>query len=158
MRIAIGADHAGVALKDHVKQVLTSRGIAFDDLGTLTTESVDYPDFAAAVARKVASGEYDRGILTCGSGIGMAIAANKIPGIRAASISDEEGARLSREHNDINVLALGERTGNADTARRIVEIFLDTPFAGGRHQRRVDKINALDRAPLSNRGNSTGKN
>src|SRR5688500_14894 len=144
MRIAIGADHAGVALKDHVKQVLTSRGVAFDDLGTLTTESVDYPDFAAAVARKVASGEYDRGILTCGSGIGMAIAANKIPGIRAASISDEEGARLSREHNDINVLALGERTGNPDTARRIVEIFLDTPFAGGRHQRRVDKINALD--------------
>ena len=144
MRIAIGADHAGVALKDHVKQVLTSRGVAFDDLGTLTTESVDYPDFAAAVARKVASGEYDRGILTCGSGIGMAIAANKIPGIRAASISDEEGARLSREHNDINVLALGERTGNPDSARRIVEIFLDTPFAGGRHQRRVDKINALD--------------
>ena len=144
MRIAIGADHAGVALKDHVKEVLTSRGVPFDDLGTLTTESVDYPDFAAAVARKVASGEYDRGILTCGSGIGMAIAANKIPGIRAASISDEEGARLSREHNDINVLALGERTGNPDTARRIVEIFLDTPFAGGRHRRRVDKINALD--------------
>jgi ribose 5-phosphate isomerase B len=144
MRIAIGADHAGVALKEHVKQVLTQRGIAFDDLGTLSTESVDYPDFAAAVGRKVASGEYDRGILTCGSGIGMAIAANKIPGIRAASISDEEGARLSREHNDINVLSLGERTGNPDTARRIVEIFLDTPFAGGRHQRRVDKINQLD--------------
>lgn len=144
MRIAIGADHAGVALKEQVKQVLTDRGVAFDDLGTLTTDSVDYPDFAEAVARKVASGEYDRGILTCGSGIGMAIAANKIPGIRAASISDEEGARLSREHNDINVLSLGERTGNADTARRIVEIFLDTPFAGGRHQRRVGKINALD--------------
>jgi ribose 5-phosphate isomerase B len=144
MRVAIGADHAGVALKETVKQVLTERGVAFDDLGTLTTESVDYPDFAAAVARKVASGEYDRGILTCGSGIGMAIAANKIPGIRAASISDEEGARLSREHNDINVLSLGERTGSPDTARRIVDIFLDTPFAGGRHQRRVDKINALD--------------
>ena len=144
MRIAIGADHAGVALKETVKQVLTSRGIAFDDLGTLSTDSVDYPDFAEAVARKVASGEYERGILTCGSGIGMAIAANKIPGIRAASISDEEGARLSREHNDINVLSLGERTGDPDMARRIVEIFLDTPFAGGRHQRRVDKINALD--------------
>ncbi len=144
MRIAIGADHAGVALKEHVKQVLTSRGIAFDDLGTLSTESVDYPDFAAAVSRKVASGEYDRGILTCGSGIGMAIAANKIPGIRAASIQDEDSARLSREHNDINVLSLGERNTGASTARRIVEIFLDTPFAGGRHQRRVDKINALD--------------
>jgi ribose 5-phosphate isomerase B len=118
--------------------------VEFEDFGTLTTESVDYPDFAAAVARNVASGEFDRGILTCGSGIGMAIAANKIHGIRAASISYEESARLSREHNDINVLALGERTGNTDTARRIVDIFLDTPFAGGRHQRRVDKINALD--------------
>ena len=157
MRIAIGGDHAGVALKEHVKQILASRGVAFDDFGTLSTESVDYPDFAVTVARKVASGEYDRGILTCGSGIGMAIAANKVPGIRAASISDEEGARLSREHNDINVLALGERTGNPDIARRIVEIFLDTEFAGGRHQRRVDKINALDGAPRTNRENSTGK-
>ena len=145
MRIAIGADHAGVALKEHVKQVLTSRGIAFEDVGTLTTESVDYPDFAATVARKVASGEYDRGILTCGSGIGMAIAANKVAGVRAASIQDEESARLGREHNDINVLALGERNTDPNTARRIVELFLDTPFAGGRHQRRVDKINALDR-------------
>ena len=144
MRIAIGADHAGVALKEHVKQVLTSRGIAFEDVGTLTTESVDYPDFAATVARKVASGEYDRGILTCGSGIGMAIAANKIAGVRAASIQDEESARLGREHNDINVLALGERTTTPDLARRIVDLFLDTPFGGGRHQRRVDKINALD--------------
>src|SRR5690606_38119219 len=106
MRIAIGADHAGVALKEQVKKVLAERGVAFDDFGTLTTDSVDYPDFAETVARKVASGEYDRGILTCGSGIGMAIAANKIPGIRAASIADEESARLSREHNDINVLAL----------------------------------------------------
>lgn len=144
MRIAIGADHAGVALKEHVKQVLTARRIPFDDVGTLSTDSVDYPDFAETVARKVASGEYDRGILTCGSGIGMAIAANKVAGIRAASIQDEESARLSREHNDINVLALGERTTDVNTARRIVELFLDTPFMGGRHQRRVDKINALD--------------
>ena len=146
MRIAIGADHAGVALKEHVKQVLTARGIAFEDVGTLTTESVDYPDFAAKVARKVASGEFDRGILTCGSGIGMAIAANKVAGIRAASIQDEDSARLSREHNDINVLTLGERQTDTNTARRIVELFLDTPFAGGRHQRRVDKINALDKS------------
>ena len=144
MRIALGADHAGVALKEQVKQVLASRGVPFEDVGTLSTDSVDYPDFAETVGRKVASGEFDRGILTCGSGIGMAIAANKVPGVRAASIQDEESARLSREHNDINVLTLGERTGNAETARRIVEIFLDTPFAGGRHQRRVDKINALD--------------
>lgn len=145
MRIAIGADHAGVALKEHVKQVLTSRGIEFDDVGTLTTDSVDYPDFAEAVGRKVASGQYDRGILTCGSGIGMAIAANKVPGVRAASITDEQSARLSREHNDINVLALGERITDINTARRIVELFLDTPFAGGRHQARIDKISALDK-------------
>jgi ribose 5-phosphate isomerase B len=144
MRIAIGADHAGVALKEHVKQVLKARGIAFEDVGTLSTESVDYPDFAETVGRKVASGEFDRGILTCGSGIGMAIAANKVAGVRAASIQDEDSARLSREHNDINVLTLGERQTDANTARRIVELFLDTPFSGGRHQRRVDKINALD--------------
>ena len=144
MRIAIGADHAGVALKEHVIQELKARGVAYEDFGTLTTESVDYPDFAAEVGRRVASGEFDRGILTCGSGIGMAIAANKIHGIRAASIQDEESARLSREHNDINVLALGERNTDPNTARRIVDIFLDTPFGGGRHQRRVDKINALD--------------
>ena len=145
MRIAIGADHAGVALKEHVKQVLTSRGIEFEDVGTLSTDSVDYPDFAETVGRKVASGEFDRGILTCGSGIGMAIAANKVAGIRAASIQDEDSARLSREHNDINVLTLGERSTNPATARRIIELFLDTPFAGGRHQKRVDKINALDK-------------
>lgn len=144
MRIAIGADHAGVALKDHVIQELKARGIAYEDFGTLSTDSVDYPDFAARVARKVASGEFDRGILTCGSGIGMAIAANKIDGIRAASIQDEESARLSREHNDINILALGERNTDAGVARRIVDIFLDTPFGGGRHQRRVDKITALE--------------
>jgi ribose 5-phosphate isomerase B len=145
MRIAIGADHAGVALKEHVIQELKARGVAYEDFGTLSTESVDYPDFAALVSRKVASGEFDRGILTCGSGIGMAIAANKIAGIRAASIQDEESARLSREHNDINVLSLGERNTDPGTARRIVDIFLDTPFGGGRHQRRVDKINALDK-------------
>lgn len=144
MRIAIGADHAGVALKEHVKQVLKARGVQFEDVGTLSTESVDYPDFAETVGRKVASGEFDRGILTCGSGIGMAIAANKVAGVRAASIQDEDSARLSREHNDINVLTLGERSTDPNTARRIVELFLDTPFSGGRHQRRVDKINALD--------------
>ena len=145
MRIAIGADHAGVALKEQVKQVLAAKGIPFEDVGTLSTESVDYPDFAETVARKVASGEFDRGILTCGSGIGMAIAANKVAGVRAASIQDEVSARLSREHNDINVLTLGERTTDPQMARRIIEIFLDTPFAGGRHQKRVDKINALDK-------------
>jgi ribose 5-phosphate isomerase B len=144
MRIALGADHAGVQLKASIKGLLDERGIEYQDFGTDTTESVDYPDFAARVAREVASGSFDRGILFCGSGIGMAIAANKVGGVRAASILDETSARLSREHNDANVLSLGERLTPPDIARRIVVAFLDTPFAGGRHARRVDKINALD--------------
>lgn len=144
MRIALGADHAGVQLKASIKGLLDERGIEYEDFGTDTTESVDYPDFAARVAREVASGSFDRGILFCGSGIGMAIAANKVAGVRAASILDEASARLSREHNDANVLSLGERLTPPDTARRIVAAFLDTPFAGGRHARRVDKINELD--------------
>lgn len=144
MRIALGADHAGVALKHDIRQLLDERGISYQDFGTNSTESVDYPDVAATVAQEVASGAFDRGILVCGSGIGMAIAANKVAGIRAASVVDEDAARLSREHNDANVLTLGERLTPADAARRIVNAFLDTPFAGGRHQRRVDKIRALD--------------
>ena len=144
MRIALGADHAGVALKTTICQLLDERGISYQDFGTNTTESVDYPDFAAKVAREVASGAFDRGILFCGSGIGMAIAANKVAGIRAAPVVDEESARLSREHNDANILSLGERLTPPDAACRIVNLFLDTSFAGGRHQRRVDKIRALD--------------
>jgi ribose 5-phosphate isomerase B len=145
MRIALGADHAGVQLKSEIRRLLDERGIAYMDFGTDSTESVDYPDYASKVAHGVASGAFDRGILFCGSGIGMAIAANKVAGIRAASILDEESARLSREHNDANVLALGERLTPPALARQIVARFLDTPFAGGRHARRVDKINALDR-------------
>jgi ribose 5-phosphate isomerase B len=144
MRIALGADHAGVALKDDLVKLLSERGVAFTDFGTLGSDSVDYPDFAATVARAVASGEYDRGLLFCGSGIGMAIAANKVPGIRAAAVIDTESARLSRSHNDANVLALGARLTPPATARHIVTTFLDTPFDGGRHQRRIDKITALD--------------
>jgi ribose 5-phosphate isomerase B len=144
MRIALGADHAGVALKANIKQLLDERGVAYQDFGTNTTDSVDYPDYAARVAHEVAGGSFDRGILFCGSGLGMAMAANKISGIRAAAVGDEQAARLSREHNDANVLALGERLTPADTARRIVAAFLETPFAGGRHERRVQKINALD--------------
>ena len=145
MRIALGADHAGVALKTDIKRLLDDRGVPYTDFGTDSTTSVDYPDFAARVGREVASGACDRGILCCGSGIGMAMAANKIPGVRAAVAGDETQARLSREHNDANVLALGERLTAPETARAIVTTFLDTPFAGGRHQLRVDKINALDR-------------
>jgi len=144
MRIALGADHAGVTLKANIKQLLDERGIAYEDFGTNTSDSVDYPDYAAKVARAVASGAFERGILFCGSGLGMAMAANKVPGILAAPVADEESARLSREHNDANVLALGERLTPPDAARRIVNLFLDTPFAGGRHQRRVDKMRALD--------------
>jgi ribose 5-phosphate isomerase B len=144
MRIALGADHAGVHLKADIKKFLDERGVPYTDLGTNSTDSVDYPDFAEAVARAVADGSHDRGLLFCGSGIGMAMAANKVPGVRAASVLDDVSTRLSREHNDANVLALGERMTTPETARQLVATFLDTPFAGGRHQRRVDKISALD--------------
>lgn len=144
LRIAVGADHAGVALKDQLLRLLDERGIAYKDFGTHGTDSVDYPDFAADVAHAVAAGEYDRGLLVCGSGIGMAIAANKVPGIRAAVVTETESARLSRSHNDANVLALGARLTTPEVARSIVATFLDTPFEGGRHQRRIDKLTQLD--------------
>ncbi|HET9372990.1 MAG TPA: ribose 5-phosphate isomerase B [Vicinamibacterales bacterium] len=144
MRIALGADHAGVHLKADIKQLLDARGIPYTDFGVDTTASVDYPDYAAKVAQEVGSGRFERGILFCGSGVGMAIAANKIHGVRAAAIVDETSARLSREHNDINVLSLGERLTAPDQARRFVEIFLDTPFAAGRHTGRVEKIMLLE--------------
>jgi ribose 5-phosphate isomerase B len=146
MRVAIGADHAGLALKEAVKQLLDRRGIPYDDHGTRSADSVDYPDFAALVARQVSAGEADRGILVCGSGIGMAIAANKVPGVRAAAVTEEHAARLMREHNDANILALGERLTPEATALKLVEVFLDTPFSGGRHQQRVDKIRHLEGA------------
>jgi ribose 5-phosphate isomerase B len=145
MRIALGADHAGVALKEQLKARLDARGIAYEDFGATTTESVDYPDLAVKVARAVAGGAFDRGVLICGTGAGMAIAANKIAGIRAAAVCDEVIARLTREHNDINVLTLGARTTPTDLAGRLLDLFLDTPFGGGRHQPRVDKITELDR-------------
>ena len=146
LRIALGADHAGVALKDNLARLLEGRGIAYRDFGTHGSESVDYPDFAADVAHAVAAGDYDRGLLVCGSGIGMAIAANKVPGIRAAVVTEAESARLSRSHNDANVLALGARLTPLEVANDIVTAFLDTPFEGGRHQRRIDKLTQLDSA------------
>ena len=144
MRIAIGADHAGVALKDQLKQWLIERGDAVDDVGTYSTESVDYPDYAAKVGRAVAGGHADRGVLVCGSGVGMSIAANKIEGIRAAPIVDEASARLMREHNDAIVIALGARLTALEEAQELLRIFLTTDFQGGRHQLRIDKISALD--------------
>lgn len=144
MRVALGADHAGVHLKDALRSLLESRGIVALDLGTTDQASVDYPDFAARVARAVAAGSADRGILVCGTGLGMAIAANKVDGVRAAPVVDVESARLAREHNDANVLALGARVTPPEIAQQIVSTFLDTPFAGGRHQRRLEKIAALE--------------
>ncbi len=145
MRIAIGADHAGFGLKEEVRKTLVNLGLSVEDVGTGSSDSVDYPDFAARVARLVAAGEVDRGILVCGTGIGMAIAANKVPGIRAATVTDVEMARLSREHNDANVLAIGARILDRKRALEIVRVFLETPFAGDRHQRRVDKITDLEK-------------
>jgi ribose 5-phosphate isomerase B len=144
MRIALGADHAGVGLKEDVRRLLDERRIPFHDFGTRSVESVDYPDIAEALARAVAAGQYERGILICGTGIGMAIAANKVPGIRAAPVVDSATARLAREHNDANILTLGARTTPVPVALEIVEAFLDTSFEGGRHRRRLDKIAALE--------------
>ncbi len=148
MRIALGADHAGVVLKEAIKQYLDSRGLAYQDFGTHTADSVDYPDVALGVARQVAAGTFERGVLVCGSGIGMAIAANKIAGIRAASVVDESSAVLSRAHNNVNVLALGARLTPADVAFRLIDAFLDTAFEGGRHQLRIDKLTSLDEGQI----------
>jgi ribose 5-phosphate isomerase B len=144
VRIAIGADHAGYHLKETIKSRLLDAGFAVEDLGTDQDRSVDYPDFAAVVADRVAGGACERGILVCGTGIGMAMAANKVHGVRAAPAGDLESARLSREHNDANILTLGARITPPPLALAIVRLFLETPFAGGRHQRRVDKIMALE--------------
>jgi ribose 5-phosphate isomerase B len=144
MRIALGADHAGVALKADVQALLESRGITIVDMGAVSEESVDYPDYAADVGRAVASGEVDSGILVCGTGLGMAIAANKVPGVRAVPVVDVESTRLGRAHNDANILALGARVTPSAVALELVTTFLDTPFEGGRHQRRIDKIAALE--------------
>jgi len=143
--VSLGADHAGVELKEQLKQWLMSRGVTVKDVGTNSTDSVDYPDYAAAVAKDVASGAAERGVLVCGTGLGMAIAANKFHGIRAVPIVDEASARLSREHNDANVIALGARITAVEEAKELLRIFLETDYAGGRHQRRIDKITALER-------------
>jgi ribose 5-phosphate isomerase B len=138
--VILGSDHAGFELKESVKQTLARLAVPFEDVGTHSADSVDYPDFAHRVAQAVATGRYRRGILVCGTGIGVSIAANRHAGVRAAVACSEETARLSREHNDANVLALGGRTIPPAVADRMVEVWLSTPFAGGRHARRVAKI------------------
>ena len=146
MHIALGADHAGFHLKDSLKRTLDELGVSYQDFGTDSPASVDYPDFAEAVARGVANGQFDRGILVCGTGVGMAIAANKVPGVRAAPVVDTDTARLAREHNDLNVLTLGARVTPEVRAREIVKVFLETAFEGGRHHSRVQKIHAIESA------------
>ena len=140
MRIALAADHAGYLLKDELARWLSESGHEVSDLGTNGPESVDYPQYGARVARAVASGEAERGIAICGSGIGISIAVNRDPHCRCARVSDPLSAQLSREHNDANVLALGARLIGSDMARACVRAFLETDFAGGRHQRQVDQL------------------
>jgi ribose 5-phosphate isomerase B len=144
MKIAIGADHAGYQLKDSLKKLLDEMGVPYEDFGTSSAQSVDYPDFAQAVAQGVAGGRFDRGILVCGTGVGMAIAANKVAGVRSAAIVDTDTARLSRQHNDLNVIALGARVLPESRAREIVKAFLETRFEGGRHAARVGKIHSIE--------------
>jgi ribose 5-phosphate isomerase B len=144
--IAIGADHAGFSMKEDLKAWLTGGGHQVLDFGTHSLDSVDYPDFAGPVAEAVASGAAARGVLVCGTGMGMAMAANKFDGVRAAVCPDPHMARMSREHNDANVLALGARLMDGRRALDILAAWLETPFAGGRHTRRVEKLMALEHA------------
>src|SRR5947209_8402903 len=144
MKIAIAADHAGFALKEQLRRRLTDEGHEVVDFGTASTDSCDYPDFAQPVGRDVAQGRSDRGILVCSTGIGMAMAANKIDGVRAAPAQSEDEVRLTREHNDANVLTLGAKYLDEDHAAELIHVFLNTEFAGGRHARRVAKIAQLE--------------
>ena len=141
--IALGADHAGYEVKEKIKTMLKSLGLDVQDFGTNSIESTDYPDYAHKVAEAVSSGKVERGILVCGTGIGMSIAANKHKGVRAAVVESVEAIKLARQHNDANILALGARITPWDKAQEIVKIFLSTAFEGGRHQRRVEKIHSL---------------
>ena len=144
MRIAVGSDHAGFELKQHVKQALAAAGHELVDVGTDSPESVDYPDFAAQAAGLVAAGEADRGVLACGSGNGVAIVANKVRGIRAVNAHDADEAEMARRHNDANVLTLSGARLEPEQADAIVARFLDAEFEGGRHARRVDRIGELE--------------
>ena len=147
--VALGADHAGFALKQDLKEWLVAQSHTVVDVGTHTAESVDYPDFAVAVARAVSAGEAKCGVLVCGTGIGMAIAANKVAGIRAGVCADVETARLSRQHNDLNVLALAGRALSPDCAIAVVRAWLETPFEGGRHERRLAKVSDLEHGEVT---------
>jgi len=142
--IALACDHGALELKEAIKAHLEARGLAYKDFGTYSTDSCDYPDFVAPAARAVASGECERGIVCCTTGIGVSIAANKIHGIRCALLHDHMSARLTRQHNNANMMALGAALTPPMLAMELIDIFLDTEFQGGRHQRRVDKVMALE--------------
>lgn len=144
MKIAIASDHGGYELKEYLKKILTQEGYEYHDFGTSGIESVDYPDYAIPVAKSVALGTYDRGVLICGTGIGMSITANKVKGIRAALCHDLFSAKATREHNDSNVLTLGERVIGKGLAAEILKVWLATAFQGGRHQSRLNKILMLE--------------
>ncbi len=144
MKIAIASDHGGIHLREEIKSLMDELGIQYEDFGCQCSTSVDYPDYALPVAGKVASGEFDRGILICGTGIGMSIAANKVKGVRCALVHDVFSAKATREHNDSNILAMGERVIGPGLAREIARVWLTTEFEGGRHQNRVGKITAYE--------------
>lgn len=145
MKIAIGSDHGGFKLKNEIVKHLQAKGIEYNDFGTLTEQSCDYPEFALKVAEEVSNKKYDLGILVCGTGIGISIAANKVPGIRAAVCGDTFSAHACREHNNANILALGERVTGVGLAIDIVDTFINSNFEGDRHQRRIDKISEIEK-------------
>jgi len=145
LRIIIGSDHAGFPLKEDVREFLSEMGLEVLDVGTYSDESVDYPDFGAKVAEKVSSGEFARGILVCGSGVGMTIVANKFSGVRAVMCLDRETARMSRKHNDTNVLVLAGRRTDIETAKVIITTWLETEFEGERHSRRLNKVTDIEK-------------
>ena len=147
-RFAMGADHAGYEVKNQIKEYLQEKGYEVVDYGTHSAESVDYPDYARQVAQSVSNAEVERGILVCGTGIGMSITANKVRGIRAATCNDTQTARLAAEHNDANVLCVGARVVHSDVAMAIVKEWLKYEYLGGRHQRRLDKIAELERTSI----------
>ena len=144
MRVSIGSDHRGVTLKSELIQLLSELGHEVSDEGPNSEDSVDYPDYAESVGRQVADGGCERGVLVCGTGIGMSISANKVPGVRAALCHDEISATKSREHNNSNVLCLAADSLESGEAQQLLRLWLETPFEGGRHSRRVEKINNLD--------------
>ncbi len=149
MKFAVGSDHGGLEVRSLVADTLRQRGHEVVDMGTTGTESVDYPDFGARVAGAVSRGEAERGVLVCGTGIGMSIIANKFAGVRAALVTDPFMARMASEHNDANVLVMGGRVSSPELAREMLVAWLDTPFEGGRHQRRLDKIAEWEAKSLS---------